>query len=172
MLPNSVPCAAGVDLCTLQLLCPPPELDSISRAAVLHICALRCSVASLRFTAHRMLQYNLGALGWQLPPDDMAQLSSIGTQIKYFDGEGDKPTAMCLWNARSRSCLLSAPVLGCNMLSCANKYPSGNYQLQPALLQVSSAPMVRSGIMRSCGMSSALMQSSLLQQTLVQDAAE
>ncbi len=42
----------------------------------------------------RMLQYNLGALGWQLPPDDMAQLSSIGKQIKYFDGEGEEQTAM------------------------------------------------------------------------------
>lgn len=63
-------------------------------AAVVHICALRCSVASLYFTARRMLQYNLGALGWQLPPDDMAQLSSIGKQIKYFDGEGEERTAV------------------------------------------------------------------------------
>eukprot|EP00891_Asterochloris_glomerata_P001644 jgi/Astpho2/1644/e_gw1.00032.82.1_t len=39
-------------------------------------------------TDARHMQYNLGALGWQLPPDDMAQLSSIGKQIKYFDGEG------------------------------------------------------------------------------------
>ena len=126
-------------------------------AAVVHIWALRCSVASLRFTARRMLQYNLGALGWQLPPDDMAQLSSIGTQIKYFDGEGEE-------QANNGRCLLSATVLGCKqtlVFSCVSYHPSGNDQLQPALLQVSSAPMVHSDTMRNCGMSSVLMQSSV-----------
>ena len=70
--------------------------------AVVYICTLKCSIASLRFTACCMLQYNLGALGWQLPHDDMAQLSSIGKQIKYFDGEGEDQTATSLLESKQQ----------------------------------------------------------------------
>ena len=75
--------------------CPAIRLSFTARHA-LPGSYLRTQLLHCQPALHSMplLQYNLGALGWQLPPDDMAQLSSFGTQIKYFDGEGDKQTAM------------------------------------------------------------------------------